>query len=359
MIPQYQVKIIDSLSPDLYGQWLALWEKSSEANFINSPHWFRSVSECFKYRSYKINTVSKDGALVSRCYFFKEKRYGMPFYTIPPTDFVYGNPFLTDITDQDSLRLLVRSFSQIGNVFLDNVTSSLLNSIRKLNNQVSFVNYCPNRYLRLDNKQDLDLFLKNRKYLLERTGQEENDFKLRSFADNPAEGLKIAFALDAKSSKNTRGYAAFSGDLTRSFYTHLAEEFGRNFTIHILYTKSNPIAYEIGFIVGDKYFWNQTAFDDIYRSISPGRVGLVMLIETLKNNHLSLFDMGTGDNRLKKSVTVSMQPLYKVVISASPVIRIITTGIYWLRNSVFVSLSGHRRLYSVYRWVRSLYSHEI
>jgi CelD/BcsL family acetyltransferase involved in cellulose biosynthesis len=84
-----------------------------------------------------------------------------------------------------------------------------------------------------------------------------------------------------------------------------------------------------------------------------------MLIEQLKQRGISLFDMGTGDSRLKKSLAVKSGFLYKVVVSKNPVVRNLIISIYQLRNKVFIYLSNHRLLYLIYRRARQLFVHEI
>ena len=116
-------KIYTKIDKNLVKEWMQLWNKLPNANYINGPQWTISVTETFKYTDIKIVTIYKRGKLSAVAPFIKVKKYGLTFYCLLPEDFVYNEPFLLDKTDSKLASLLVREIEKLGNVFVDNATA--------------------------------------------------------------------------------------------------------------------------------------------------------------------------------------------------------------------------------------------
>src|SRR5436190_23787405 len=98
--------IYKTIDQDFIKEWETLWRNSISANYVNSPQWFLSVLETFEYKNFAIVAVYSKENLVAVAALVKEKKYGIPCYTIAPGDFSCAFPFLFDLSNKEIAKLL-------------------------------------------------------------------------------------------------------------------------------------------------------------------------------------------------------------------------------------------------------------
>ncbi len=345
-------KKFTTLDESFLSEWLELWKNSSEKNFVNSPAWIAAIKEAFGFTENVFIGVYKNSELVGAAGFVKEKRFGLSCYTVPPGDFVSGVPLLLDSSDFAVVRAFVREFVQLGTVFFDNVPESFVSVLQKETTKILAVPFSINLFLRFEADEKGKVIITKRKRLLRESKPIEDKIRFESFEGNNEELLQIAFDIDRKSTKHSKGYDAFADKTIQKFYRSLASYFGSYLRLNFLYIDSVPVVYEMGFLIGDTYYGSQIAFDEKYREFSPGKAFEVKLIEWLFANEVKKIDYGSGDNFIKRTLCTEHNQLYKVVVSANIFVRLYIGLLYFSKDRVFTFLTNNPRLYSLYRSIR-------
>ncbi len=346
--------VFRSLEKELKEEWIALWENSIVANYVNSPHWFSSVIDSFGYDDYILIALYEKKKLVGVAGLIKEKRYGISVYTVPPGDFVCGLPFLVDLADKRAISTLVDELIKNGPILLDNVPESVVTLLTKRKVEIQAIPYSINFYSYLKKDEQGKVIISNKKQFLRKVKHIENKFTLKIFHGDSEEAFTIAFQIDKKSRKEIRGYNAFSGATVQQFYKSLGANFKENFYTHILYFEDTPILYEMGFRIGSTYFGSQIAFNEEYKSFTPGKVFLIKLAESLIGENIQQINFGSGESHVKRLFTEDYMQLYNVVISKSLFIRFYLTTLYKIRARIFASFKKHIRSYAFYRRMKKM-----
>jgi CelD/BcsL family acetyltransferase involved in cellulose biosynthesis len=345
--------IYTAIDTKVIKEWDALWEKSASANYTNSAKWFLSVTETFRLRDLAIIALYNKSTLVAVGGLVKEKKFGLPFYTSAPSDFVCGLPFLIDMQDQKLVDEFIKQLLLLGNVFLSNIPEEFVITFKESTNDIDATYQSSNYYLPVKKDEKGNAFLNKRKKLLHQIKDMQSDFTFQSFDGSGPSGLDTAFALDEQSSKHGKGYNVFNSIAMQEFYRTLAKNFTTHFLVNIVYFQKKPIAYEIGFLIGKNYFGSQLAYDMQYRQYSPGKVILVKLADYLASVNVRVWDMGSGESAIKQLVTEEKRQLYQIVLSKNTRFRryFITAG--RLKNYAFEQSHRHAKLYSVYKKITS------
>ncbi len=345
--------IYKTLDQKVLHEWTALWEKSSEANYTNAPQWFSSVLETFDYKEYAIVSLYENNELLGIAALVKEKKYGIPVYTVAPTDFICGIPFLIDPTDRKAMLFLGKTLQQLGTIFLNNVPEDFSITLKETANarvKASTINY----YITLTKDEKGAVLVKKKKRLLRRSEEIENSLQLRAFTGVNNEALRTVTDIDSKSNKQAYGYNAFSNPKTVAFYQSLAEQFKTRFTTYIYYHEDKPIAYQLGITVEKTFFCNQIAFLKEYEMYSIGRSLLIRLIEQLGIKGIKIVDFGSGEDHVKRSLTKEYQSLSTVIIAENKKISTYLTTVGVIKNTLYTYLHTNKTMYSLFRKVKSL-----
>jgi CelD/BcsL family acetyltransferase involved in cellulose biosynthesis len=349
--------ICDTIDKKIIDDWQSLWERSSAANYTNSPLWFQSVMEMFKFKKFVIIAIYDEEKLVAAGALVRKKKYGVDFFTAAPEDFVCGIPFLIDINDTTVISEFTKQLATLGNIFLTNIPEEFLTELQKYTIKINAVCQAPNYYLPV--KKDFNGFaeLNKRNKLLHQVRNIGDKFTLRTFEGTSNEGLNTVFSLDQQSSKQGKGYNTFDSDSIREFYKVLGKNFKKHLLINIMYFENEPIAYEIGFFINNNYFGSQTAYNSDYRQYSPGKVIFVRLVDFLASRNAQMWDLGSGESLVKQMVTDKKRELYQITITQSIFVRSYSKKIEKLKIGIFNQSRKHWKLYSVYRKIRKIKSH--
>lgn len=346
--------IYKELNERLLGDWKALWHRANYANYVNSPQWFLSVVETFQPKSYVIIATYDKAKLVAIGALVKEKRYGIGVYTTAPSDFVCGLPFLVDIQNRRILNSFAGGIGKVGSIVLDNVAKRDAEAVERAVKNTALTPFSLNFYLEFQNSSSGEVLISNRKKLMHQVRSIEKEFVLKDFSGGETGILKKVFELDSRSRKHKRGYDVFSDKKIMNFFKLLAEKYKEVLKVNILYFRSEPIAYEMGYLISNTYFGNQMAFVDDFSRFSPGKVLIAKLMDSLNTKGVRKFDLGSGDSRLKRSLAKDYSQLYKVVISDNLILRMYINNVYRYRNKTYSLLQRNMTIYSIYRKLRKV-----
>src|SRR5579885_1290551 len=345
-----------NLEQKLVSDWQKLWEKSSAANYINSPHWFMSVVATFGYRRYVIIALYKKEQLVAVAGMVEKKKFGIPVYTVAPEEYVCGMPFLLSMQDTTAVHVLVKAVVSLGNVFLDNVPEDFVHVLQSHITHLATTVQARNLYFPLQKNASGSVIIKKRSRLVSRIKGIEDKFSMEFFDGTTQKGLDVVFASDTKSSKQQKGYSAFADEKIRTFYRNLSAHFRKHFSVAILYFESEPIAYYIGFLVNNTYYWSQNAYVASYGLYSPGKVLLVKLIDLMGEKGIRTIDFGSGDYPMKRLLTDESRLLYQLVMARNTFIRVYLQIMTALQNNSYHFLYRNKPLYAFYRKVKTSFS---
>ncbi|HZE86808.1 MAG TPA: GNAT family N-acetyltransferase [Methylomirabilota bacterium] len=339
----------------LLADWLSLWEKSANANYANAPQWFESALETFHYKEYVIVAIYDNTQLQAIGAFVKQRKYGISVYTVLPTDFVCGIPFLINLEDAEVLAIFIKKLLDLDTVFLNNIPQFGVTALQTHTHNIDVTAQTVNFFMPITKDDTGEIFVPNRKKLLRQIKDSESNFSFKSFDGTSEEGLSIVFAIDKQSRKRQRGYNTFSDGQIQAFYQSLVTHFKKNLLVNILYFEKIPVAYEIGFIAGKIYFGNQIAFIADYSQYSPGKVLLVKLIEHLGAKNIQEIDFGSGDSHTKRMLTNQYRELYQVILSKNKLTRNYMKTICPLKDRIYNKLYQNVKLYSAYRMIKKIF----
>jgi CelD/BcsL family acetyltransferase involved in cellulose biosynthesis len=98
--------------------------------------------------------------------------------------------------------------------------------------------------------------------------------------------------IEAGSWKHGHGTAISAIERQTGFYKELCRGALRNNRLHlvVMYDGKTPIAYNLGYVVNDTYFYLKTSYDKEYQPWSPATLLRAFLIESLIAEKMTLFD---------------------------------------------------------------------
>jgi CelD/BcsL family acetyltransferase involved in cellulose biosynthesis len=346
--------IFTTLDTAVMKQWEDLWHTSPFANYTNSPFWFRAGIETFNYQQFVIIAVYDGENLVGIAGLVKEKKYGITFSTVAPSDFVCGVPFLIDPENTRTMHAFGKELQKLGTVCLANIPEDFVTMLQAAVPGVEIASSTVNYYVDVQKNEQGAVEVRHKRRLLRRSEMIEAALALRSFSGSDSEALQVAFAIDQESNKQTRGYNAFASSQTQTFYQSLAKYYQKQFHLYILYHHEKPVAYQIGFLVGKSFFCSQIAFVKEYGMYSIGRSLLIRLIEKLGTAGVAVIDFGSGEDHVKKSLAKQQRMLHSLIISPSRSKRIYLKQLDQTKSYLYAYLHEHVRLYTTYRKLKNI-----
>jgi len=98
--------------------------------------------------------------------------------------------------------------------------------------------------------------------------------------------------IEKRSWKHAHGTAISAIERQTGFYRSLCYEGLKSGRLHLffLYINTTPVAYDLGYISGNRYFYLKTSFDESLKSSSPATVLRAKLIESLIEKGIKSFD---------------------------------------------------------------------
>jgi CelD/BcsL family acetyltransferase involved in cellulose biosynthesis len=345
--------IYNTIDKSVIEEWQTFWEKSPFATYTNSPQWFLSVLKAFTYNDYIIIAMYENDELRGVAAFVKEKKYGVNTYTVAPSNFICGLPFLLDPDDRKTVKTLGKELMKLGTVCLENIPETFVETLKnvcEVNATQSTINY----YVDISKNEKGEVVVPHRRRLLRRSESIEGELSLHWYTESDQKALLSAISIDKNSNKQAFGYNAFSSEEVKAFYKILQEKFGNYFEVYLLEHKGKPIAYQIGFNIGNTFFCSQIAFLKEYEIYSIGRSMLIRLIEHLGKNNVQVVDFGSGEDHVKRSLTKNKRTLYSLVIGKNKYTREYIRYICATRSYLYTMLHKNKKMYSLYRKIKNV-----
>lgn len=340
--------VLEKVDKKFLSEWLALWQRSPYANFFNGPKWFMSVKEHFGGH-YIVSAIYENKKLIGVIALFEKKVMGIRYYSVAPVDYTSGNPYLIDKFSENVVKKLLNNVVDRFIVVLGNVPESdtlLINN--KFNNSFS-IQESINHYLNINITNEHRVVIRNKNKLIKRAREISSDLKLVCFTGVYKEALPVVFKLDSGSRKSLKGYSAFSELSTQKFYQTLAKYLKESLMVYVLYFEDKPIAYQIGFRVKDTFYCSQISSLAKFDKYSLGRVLLIQVIEDLGNRGVTKIDFGSGDDHVKRSLTKTHTPLFRVIIGGKPPLVLALWFLFRTKNTIYNALSSHPSIYRLYK----------
>ena len=350
-----KIKIYTKIDPNFIKEWQSFWNKSLYANYANSPQWFLSVIESFSYKDYAIVAIYEEEQLKAVAPLIKKKKYGIDVYTTPPEDFVCGLPFLVDIHEESLMNMLLSQISELGVVYISNSPEQLSQVIKNNTNKSTLFKSTLNFFMLLEKDASGQVVIKNRNKIMRKAQDIERDIHIITYdCSSSIDALKIAFTIDNLSTKKSKGYNVFADEKIRTFFKSLAKKYQEKLLIHVLYDKTKPIGYSIGFAINNVFYGNQLATVAGYEKYSLGRILFIKLIESFNVRNVEKIDFGSGEDYIKKSFTKDYQALYTIIISKYRHIHMYFNMILRFNYLTYNFLQQHPDIYAIYRRLKNI-----
>lgn len=194
----------------------------------------------------------------------------------------------------------------------------------------------PSLFLTLDNTFE--------DYLRKRSGSFRNALKrierklmsrgtvtIRDHQDYPDVGqaYEVLLSIEQRSWKQAHGTAISSISRQTTFYRHLCMSAAQRQWLHLefLYLDDRPVAYNLGLILKDTYFYLKTSYDRLERPFSPSTYLRAKLVESLIRQGVKRFDFPAEPYEWERQWTDEVRWHRSLTIFA-PTLKGIAYGFY-------------------------------
>lgn len=354
MIAKRRILVSTIDDQQLMRDWASLWEESPLANYTNSPAWLRAGLAAFQNERHYIVAVYRGIRLDAVVAVVSERRYGVNCL-VRPGKFNCGTPFLirSSLASKSVLSDLTRHIMNLGTLVLNDMPLEIKLAVVKSHRHAIAHNGGHNLGC-LVNQSTSDMLKTQGLSDLRRIKHKLDEFRFIFNAPHDPNTINTIISIDDKSSKSEAGYSTFSDLATRNFFVNLVSLYKQHVILNYLHhqSQSEPIAYEIGFIVQDTYYGNQTAFNKAFKQYSPGKLLAYELLTKLSQTKIHKIDFGSGDNGVKQKLANYNDQLYHVVASHNLLLVYYLSYIRRLQDWAYRNLVNHA-LYKRYRKLKT------
>lgn len=241
----------------------------------------------------------------------EQKKFGQTLTTLFPVSEYYNthSDFLLRKVNGDLLEEIMESLFQLEQKWDVFRVGSFLSSRKIVNDLVATLKKTSCKYEIKQEEPSFFIHLGDdyEKYLNKRSSKFRNHLRRMekklsrqgtvSFSSqNDCENVSIAYAhlleIESNSWKHNHGTAISSIPKQEKFYKKLIEGTYNKEYLHLLFLwlDNRPIAYNLGLIKNNTYFYLKTSFSETYRKLSPATVLRAKLIQLLIENGITYFD---------------------------------------------------------------------
>lgn len=353
MTQDHRVIITDVTNKKLLSEWQQLWTISSTANYSNSPQWFETACATYNYPKNFILALYIKSSLECVIGVVSTKRYGISCL-VRPGNYNCGTPFLTKNNHNRlaNIRLSVGELAKLGTIMLEDIEGTE-SQIINIDRPYSSIIPGGTNLLISTKSADKQYFHKRILHIIPKAAKKLSEFTLIKSEPTNTSSLKMAYAIDLQSTKHLNGYNTFNNPLDQQFYLRLSTNKDLHMTCFLLFHKSlpDPIAYDLGFKIGDTYYSNQTATLSLLSRYSPGKIILVKIVNYFFNSPINYIDLGSGDSTYKRLYTNEGQPLFHVTFSTYRLAVLYLTKIRLFQDILYTWIIK-LNLYKKYRQYR-------
>jgi hypothetical protein len=246
--------------------------------------------------------VRIDGKLALIIPLVQEKIYGIPALRFPGGKYLDKSAILYKNFDKEIIRETIEAITKLGNFYLEELSEELTGIITETNKNISKKESSISPYIPIEDNPFRYLTTFNRNKMMNRIKNNIDHLSYQTFYGD-AQGLEVAYAVDRISRKMKKGQGTFVNEKEKQFFSALLKTYKKDFSIDVVYFDNNPIVYGIGLRYKNTYQALNTAYDDNYKYMQPGKTLLYYLLTRLKDEQVEIFDFSRGVNSLKTDFT--------------------------------------------------------
>ena len=300
----YQIKILSSIDSRFVKEWQNLWKKSDNANLFNSYDWFVTCQNAGEVTHYQVFACYQDKELVAVFPTTSTKCYGINVTVPIGHTFIVDTAFLTKNYDHELLKHLFEKVLQ-KNVYITTLDEKITTILKLIFPNLFFSLISVNPYVNFEN-DPLRFFggskMRKLNHII-KINQENLEFREYNQNDDLEKQLNVMFEVEQHSAKKQNAKDIFSQEENRQFYINLVRYSKKFVKIFFLYYQNKPIAYGFCLLSGNKLIGYQTSYLAEYAKLSPGKIMVKYLLETLKDKSIEVFDFGGGVSAYKQQFT--------------------------------------------------------
>ncbi|MBN1169279.1 hypothetical protein JXA63_05305 [Candidatus Woesebacteria bacterium] len=198
---------------DFADQWRELWIASKEANFFNSPEWFRVNLETYGYKNYCIFAAYNNDELVGIIPLVEKKVFGVKFLTDANNFFSEKSSLLfKNNSDILSLRKAISEAAKCGNLLLRELPDGVARdiSIKKYMSFAYLISVNPYIDIRSDVFSDLS---RKQKSKIASKIKKANKLNHEAINNVGLKDLKSIKEIEKNSFKNKKGRSVLNDDV--------------------------------------------------------------------------------------------------------------------------------------------------
>jgi len=344
----YQVEIVENINDTLANEWQTLWVNHINRNTFNSPDWTKNYMEVFKPKKMKIITVYKKQKLFAVLPLVETKLFGTKAYIEPANKFAHRSTGLIDTENKELMDVVFNEFSGLKRVILSRLSEKQFTDINGYKDKflVTHTDRVPQMNL-VGNKEG-NLIIPRLHQIIKKAKYKFDSLILQDNKEND-DGFDSVLAIDKESTKSAMAYNVFSDEKSADFYRKLINNSNKYIQVYLLEYNNLPIAYELGFSDREIYMDSERAYLKEYESITPGKVILIKLAQKLFQEGYKVFDLGPGNDNLKKSLATHYISIYDIFYCENRFIAKYIKSLLILRNKVYEYLFEHKYLYIMYK----------
>jgi CelD/BcsL family acetyltransferase involved in cellulose biosynthesis len=342
-----QIKFTNEVDTSLIDRWKQLWNESEMASFFNSWEWFETCKNTYRNISYEIMTVEEEGKLRVVVPLALNRKWGITTLTIPGEKYADKTPLLLDKFEPQLIREITDKLKEKGNYYLPEVNFDQMNVMT--GEEVKMRETSVNSYIPINPDPFRFLSDKQRSKIFNRVKKNAEHLKLETYIGSP-EALETAFLIDDRSVKKSRGMASFTDEADKEFFRQLIKNNRDKIVIDILYYDGVPFVYSVGLVKDKIYHAFNTAYDESYYQLLPGKILLHFMLNRLQTEGFETLDFLRGRNTLKMEFTSLTYTQYDVFYSKFGLIR------WWWSTAGKIKdgILGNEFAYGAYRQIKKL-----
>ncbi|KKQ50791.1 MAG: hypothetical protein US67_C0001G0024 [Candidatus Woesebacteria bacterium GW2011_GWD1_38_10] len=303
-----------TLDEKLKSDWIALWNRSDNANISNSPDWFEICNKTYKYKNINFVCAYCGKDLVGILPLRKEKFLFFEHYTTMGGRYTDKLELLTARNSTNLLnKIILYAKKQFDNISLpesDFETAMYLANVWNAKYSCSSVTpYIPAtdnylEFLSRKHKKAMDHILKSH----------GDKLKFKIIGEKHLDYLDQIVRLERKSTKSTKRIGTIKCANDIRFLRNIISKFNKNICLVLLFYNGRLAAFRIGAGVKGVYYTFMTAYREFAREVIPGRLLLYYVLRNRLREGISKVDMLRGDNQIKRDYTPFMEYRFNVYL---------------------------------------------
>lgn len=319
----YSCEIIHELGEKHENEWRALWERSKERHFFNSPNFFKACREAFHIKSYAIIFCYCNGALCGVLPLTKSRVFGVTAFMFPGNagNYTDKSPLLVEEYSKNIINEILLSALKLGNLYLAELVESFKSLVKSEDFRFFIIPVSQSPIIFLSDKTDVFKYMSSgqRRTLNRRLKRQKESI---SFRIEGAEALEKVIFVEQGSYRPRYNVAFFNNENSTRFLLTIAKFFPNGLNIGVLYLENKPSATILGFTNEKTFYAYHMAFLEQYHRIGPGKMALYLMLEHLKKEGFANVDLLRGNSEIKRQFSNEVKIQYDAYLSKNRLVMI-------------------------------------